>query len=189
MTRSSPSRRQRQLAQKQQGRLLCRSDSSAVEQTQHDAPLSSIVKSNQSAYHTALANTFNKDRHHEPPVLVTTDVEGNETIHGFGAAVVAKYCTTEPASKLKAMQLAQAIAIKKLDSEKQVPRDVVFVLLEIARLLEDMENRADNPLVKYANHPGRGSVHDSHWDKDARRYLAAAARARCKLAKGAWSNG
>jgi hypothetical protein len=140
-----------------------------------NGPALSVTNPKQSSLHAALAMTFKKDRE--------ADVLGNETIHGLGAAVMAQYCTTNPVAKLKALQNAQAIAIAALHNDGRVPEDIVYLLIDTARLLKDMEYRANNPLVRYASHPGRGSQHDSHWDKDARRYLAAAARALWRLTK------
>ena len=58
------------------------------------------------------------------------------------------------------------------------------VLADLAMLCEDMAQRGSNPLVRYAARPGRqGPTANSHYIKEARTALGAAAEARFSFLK------
>ena len=145
--------------------------------------MAKIVKTDRSPYDQRLGQTF-KGEETTGGVRIVVDEKGNQAILGLGETLRTQYHSGSPATKLMTLRDAQLMAVLRLDEKDWLPPQLLELLMETRALLGDMATQALNPLVDYASHPGRpGSRRDSHWDTDARRCLAAAARAHLKLAR------
>ncbi len=94
------------------------------------------------------------------------------------------FSTQEARVKLMALQVGIDLTVQKLVRRPHPDISVsdIHVLIEIGRLLADMEERAANPLVEYASRAGRkGPTKRSNWETDGRRFLCAAAYCQSKL--------
>jgi len=148
--------------------------------------MTKIVKKDVSAFEKRLRKRLAGETDAEPFVRYIHDDKGNafQITEGLGEKLLVEYSRPDPSAKLSALLKAQELAADYLLADSGFSVQITQLLAETHKLIGDMQAHAHNPLIDYARTPGRkGHRSTSHWDTDAKRCMAIAARARCKLAK------